>query len=367
MKIYNQLNVFKNVDYVILIPVIILIFWGVINIYSASINEYPNLYIKQIIVGIVGIFLMLFLSTIELRKLINISLILYGIGIMALLFVLIAGDMVLGAKRWINLGFFSLQPSEFMKVLVILTTAYYLSDKKSPISFIDGLVILLIASIPAFLTIIQPDLGTALTIIFPVIFIIFVYGIKKRYIFGALLVMIILSPYIWTHLKDYQKNRILAFINPEKDPLGTAYHIIQSKIAIGSGQITGKGFLNGTQSKLYFLPEQHTDFIFATIGEEWGFIATITILTIYMFLIGRILYWGIKIKDNTAKVVCFGAVAVLSFQAFINIAMTLGIAPVVGITLPFLSYGGSSLLSFSILIGTVLSAVSTFRKEKIQF
>ncbi len=367
MRIYNQLNFFRNIDYLILFPVVFLIFWGVLNIYSASINEYPNIYMKQAVVGGVGIFLMIFLSTIELRKIINLSLILYILGIISLVIVLVAGDVVLGARRWINLGFFSLQPSEFMKVLVILVTAYYLSDRKSPISFFDSVVVLLIAVIPAILTILQPDLGTALTIIFPVIFIIFIYGIKKRYVMGAILLAIAVSPYIWAHLKDYQKNRILAFLNPEKDPLGTAYHIIQSKIAIGSGKLTGKGFLEGTQSKLYFLPEQHTDFIFATIGEEWGFIATISILTIYMILIGRIMYWGIKIKDSASKVVCFGAVAVLSFQAFINIAMTLGMAPVVGITLPFLSYGGSSLLSFSILIGIVLSAVATFKKEKIQF
>ncbi len=227
--------------------------------------------------------------------------------------------------------------------------------------------ILFIAFIPAILVVLQPDLGTALTILFPPAFIIFVMGIKKRYIFASLILILLISPFIWSHLKEYQKNRILAFLNPEKDPLGTAYHIIQSKIAIGSGMLTGKGFLHGTQSKFYFLPEQHTDFIFATIGEEWGFIATITILTLYTLLVLRILYWAIKIKDTAAKVVCYGAASLISFQAFINIAMTLGMAPVVGITLPFLSYGGSSLLAFCILIGIVLSAVSTFKKEKIQF
>lgn len=367
MRIYNPLGFLKNIDYFLFVPIIVLIFWGVLNIYSASINEYPNIYIKQGIFGILGILLMVFLSAIDLRKIVNFSIILYVIGIFSLIFVLVAGDVILGAKRWINLGFVSLQPSEFMKVIVILVIAYYLSDKKSPISIFDAIVIFFIAFIPAILTILQPDLGTAITILFPAVFIIFIYGIKKRYIITALIVVLALAPYLWNHLKDYQKNRILAFLNPEKDPLGTAYHIIQSKIAIGSGQITGKGFLKGTQSKLYFLPEQHTDFIFSVIGEEWGFLVSILVLTIYLFLVGRIFYWGLQIKDNTAKVVCFGAASILSFQAFINISMTLGLAPVVGITLPFLSYGGSSLLTFSLLIGIVLSAVSTYKKEKIQF
>ncbi len=367
MRIYEYLNVFKRIDYLLLIPVIILIFWGVINIYSASINEYPSLYLKQLIIGSVGIFLMLIISSIDYKKIVNTAPYIYIAVVILLFLVLIAGDVILGAKRWIKVGGFAVQPSEFSKIAVILLSAFYLSDKRYPISIFDAVIVFIIALIPSILTLIQPDLGTAITILIPVIFIVFLFGINKKYILLVFVISFLLSPLIWKNLKDYQKERIIAFLNPENDPLGSAYHIIQSKIAIGSGELTGKGFLEGTQSKLYFLPEQHTDFIFATIGEEWGFLASILIVTVYLFISLRILIWGNRVKESSGKVICFGVASLLLFQAFVNISMTLGMAPVVGITLPFLSYGGSSLLTFSILIGIVLSVISTFKKEKVHF
>ncbi len=367
MKIYEHLNFFKRLDYFLLIPTIAVILWGVLSIYSASINEYPNLYKKQLVIGTVGILIMLFLSSIDYRKIVNLSIYLYLAVISMLILVIIAGDVVLGAKRWIKIGGFAVQPSEFSKIAVILLSAFYLSDRKYPISFFDALVVFTIALIPAVLTLVQPDLGTAITIMIPAVFVIFLFGLKKKYIISVAILFTLLSPVIWNHLKDYQKERIIAFLNPSSDPLGSAYHIIQSEIAIGSGGLTGKGFMHGTQSKLYFLPEQHTDFIFATIGEEWGFFVSLLLLTVY-FLIGiRIFLWGKKIKDSSAKVICFGVASLLIFQAFVNISMTVGMAPVVGITLPFLSYGGSSLITFSILLGIVLSVISTHKKERLQF
>ncbi len=367
MNAYEYMKFTKRIDFLILIPVIFLIFWGIINIYSASINEYSNLYIKQLIFGIVSVLILLIFIFIDYRKILNYSIHLYIIGITSLVFVKFFGITILGAKRWINLGFVNLQPSEFMKFIVLMVVAFLLENKTLPISLKDALKIIGIGLLPAYLTLIQPDLGTALTIMFPIIFIIFLAEIDKKYIFGAVSIIIVLSPFVWNHLKDYQKNRILAFINPDADPLGSAYHILQSKIAIGSGMIFGKGYLEGTQSKLSFLPEQHTDFIFATIGEEWGFVVSFLLITVYLILVLRIFYWGSVIKNLSGKFICYGAGGLLFLQSFINIAMTLGFAPVVGITLPFLSYGGSSLLTFSLIIGLVLSVVSTYKKERLQF
>ncbi len=367
MNIKDYYKFIKRVDIFILIPVLFLIFWGTLSIYSASLHEYGNLYLKQLFFAIISVFIILTFIFIDYRKLLNYSIHLYIIGILSLIYVNLFGLTVLGAKRWIKLGFFTLQPSEFMKFVLLLIIPFMLQNTTLPISIKDTLKVFFITAIPAYLTLIQPDLGTAITLFLPFVFIIFLAEIPKKYIFGTISAVILLIPFLWNHLKDYQKNRILAFINPDADPLGSAYHILQSKIAIGSGMIFGKGFLHGTQSKLYFLPEQHTDFIFASIGEEWGFIVSFLLVTLYFVLTMRIFYWGYKIKNLPGKFICYGAAGLLSTQAFINILMTLGLAPVVGITLPFLSYGGSSLLTFSLIVGLVLSVVSIYKKERLQF
>ncbi|WP_293442422.1 rod shape-determining protein RodA [Persephonella sp.] len=354
-------------DPYILLPVIFLIIWSIINIYSATIHEYKNLYMKQALYGTVGMLILLILPKVDYRKIVNISPFIYLIGVLSLVVVIFAGTTILGAKRWISLGLFTIQPSEFMKFVLIITTAYILGSGKEKVNTKKMITAGLIAGIPFFLTMKQPDLGTAVTLLIPVAVMLFVGGLSKKIIYGVIVVSILSSPFIWDHLKDYQKKRITAFINPEADPFKSAYHILQSKIAVGSGQITGKGFLQGTQSKLFFLPEQHTDFIFATIGEEWGFILSSLILLIYLILGLRIFYWGIKVKDPEGKYICFGAGSLILVQAFINIAMTIGLAPVVGITLPFLSYGGSSMVTFSLIVGIVLSVIRFHKIEKLHF
>jgi len=358
---------FSGYDPYIFISVVFLILWSIINIYSATIHEYKNLYLKQAFYGIIGIGILLLLPRIDYRKIVNISPLIYLIGVLSLLAVIFAGTTILGAKRWISLGVFTIQPSEFMKFILIITTAYILGSKKEKIDTKKALITVFIAGVPFFFTAKQPDLGTAITLLIPVAVMLFVGGLSKKIIYGAVIAGILSSPFIWDHLKDYQKKRITAFINPEADPFKSAYHILQSKIAVGSGQITGKGFLQGTQSKLFFLPEQHTDFIFATIGEEWGFVFSSIILLIYLVLGLRIFYWGIKVKDPEGKYICFGSGSLILIQAFINIAMTIGLAPVVGITLPFLSYGGSSMVTFSLIVGTVLSVIRTHESQKLYF
>ena len=357
----------KNLDLTIIVPVILLILFSVISIYSATYGDTDIYWKKQLIFGILSIFLILIFTFIDYKKILNLAPYLYIIGILMLIYVKFFGITILGAKRWINIGIGTIQPSEFMKFIIIITVAYMLHTVKLPIKWKDVLKILAVIAIPFVLILKQPDLGTALSILFPIIFILFLAEIDKKYIIGVILAILVASPFIYSSLEDYQKKRIKALFNPEADPTGVAYHLIQSKIAIGSGGLYGKGFLQGTQSKLLFLPEKHNDFIFASISEEWGFVISITLVLIFFYLGVKILYWGQKVKDKPAKFICYGVGGLISTQAFVNIAMTMGLAPVVGITLPFLSYGGSSLLSFAIMIGLVSSIVREYKEKKLQF
>ncbi|MBX0312900.1 MAG: rod shape-determining protein RodA [Sulfurihydrogenibium sp.] len=365
---FNLFKKIKQTDLIIYLLTAFLLIWSVINIYSASYHEYSNLYIKQIVFVSIAFFIITFLPfLIEYRKFGYISFYLYLVSIILLILVKLFGVSILGAKRWINLGFFQLQPSEVAKFSMIIFSAYFISNTKLPLSFKDFLKIMGLSAIPFMLIYSQPDLGSAILVVLPVLVMVFLAKFNIKYIIGFVLTGIILSPFIWTHLKDYQKNRIIAFLNPESDPKGTAYHIIQSKIAIGSGMLTGKGYLQGSQSKYYFLPEQHTDFIYATIGEEWGFVVSFLILTVYFILSLRIFYIGMKTNELFGKFLCYGIASIIGFQAFINIAMNVGMAPVVGVPLPFLSYGGTALIMFSLMIMMVLNIEYINKKEGFRF
>ena len=362
-----MIQTIKNLDLTIIIPVILLIIFSVISIYSATYGETNIYWKKQLIFGVLSIIVILVFTFIDYKKVLNLAPYFYIFGILMLLYVKLFGITILGARRWINIGIGTIQPSEFMKFIIIITVAYMLHTAKIPITWKDVLKILIVIAIPFILILKQPDLGTALSLLFPIVFILFLAEIDKKYIIGSILTILIASPFIYSSLEDYQKKRIQALFNPEADPTGTAYHLIQSKIAIGSGGLYGKGFLQGTQSKLLFLPEKHNDFIFASISEEWGFVVSITLVLVFFYLSVKILYWGQKVKDKPAKFICYGVGGLIAVQAFVNIAMTMGIAPVVGITLPFLSYGGSSLLSFAMMIGLVSSIVREYKENKLQF
>ncbi|NPA12395.1 MAG: rod shape-determining protein RodA, partial [Aquificae bacterium] len=321
----------QSYDWLIIGATIFLIFWSVLNIYSATLYEGTSHFKKQAFFGIIGILIIFLLPLINYKKLVNLSVFIYLIGVGLLVAVMFIGATKMGAKRWINLGFFSIQPSEFMKFVMILVSAYILGQNKEKTDLKTVLILLIFTAIPFILIVKQPDLGTAIAMLIPVAGAIFVSGLDRKIIIGATVGFIASLPLIWQHLKDYQKERIIAFLNPEADPFKSAYHILQSKIAVGSGQLTGKGFLKGTQSKFLFLPEQHTDFIFATIGEEWGFVVSALIVFIY-FLIGtRMIYWSFKVRDIEGKLICVSAATLIITQAFINIAMNIGLAPVVGI------------------------------------
>jgi rod shape determining protein RodA len=281
----------------------------------------------------------------------------YILGILLLLFVMFFGVSASGSKRWINLFIMNLQPSELMKIAVIVCFARYYhriqsSDIQSYKYLLQPIILLLI---PCYLVITQPDLGTAILIAGSGLAIIWLAGLNLKYFVYSGLILMVSLPFVISILKPYQKSRILTFFNPERDPLGAGYQIIQSKIAIGSGGFLGKGFLQGTQSYLEFLPEKHTDFIFTLFSEEFGFVGSIILIFLYALLIYRIIRIGFLSRSFFAKLYCFGFASALFLYIFVNIAMVLGLLPIVGAPLPIMSYGGSSMLSIMLGLSIVMS------------
>ena len=262
-----------------------------------------------------------------------------------------------GSTRWINLGFINLQPSELMKVALIVFLARYYN--KIPFDSVNHIKFIIIPTlalfIPVTLVLKQPDLGTATLIALSGIFVVWMAGFRIKYFIYTSLTLICLAPVVISFLKPYQKLRILSFLNPERDPLGAGYQLIQSKIAIGSGGLLGKGFLQGSQSYLDYLPEKHTDFIFTLFSEEFGFIGSLIILVIYVLIIYRIIAIGQLSKGNFAKLYCFSFAAAFFIYVAVNMSMVLGLLPVIGAPLPIMSYGGSSMLAMMIGLGIVMS------------
>ena len=286
------------------------------------------------------------------------SYIFYFIIILLLIWVSVYGIKVSGSQRWMNLYFIVLQPSELMKIGIILCLAkYYHRLKIDDVnSFTSIIIALTIIIVPIIFVISQPDLGTSVLIASSGLIILWLGGVKIKYFFYSFVTFLISLPFIISFLKPYQKLRILTFLDPDRDPLGAGYQIIQSKIAIGSGGLEGKGFLKGTQSYLDFLPEKHTDFIFTLFSEEFGFIGSIIILIIYSIIIMRIIRIGVISRSNFAKLFCFGFAFGIFIYIFVNLSMVLGLLPIVGSPLPIMSFGGSSMMATMIGFGIVLSA-----------
>jgi len=347
---------------------ILIIVLGLIALFSASYGNArvsQKVFYDQLICSGLGLIGMWYLSRLDYRKFYDLAYVFYAINIILLIWVLAAGRNALGATRWLEIGGVNFQPSEFMKVSLIFALSRYLSNRRPTLSFgffsrtqviIKDLIIpFLLTLIPMALIFKQPDLGTALLLFGMFVMIIFVSGLEYRYIFSFLSICAALVPFGWHFLKQYQKDRLLVFLNPNIDPLGAGYTIIQSKIAIGSGQLFGKGWLSGTQSQLNFLPERHTDFIFSVIGEEWGLVGGILLIGLYFLLINCSLTIAGQIKDKFGTFVAVGIVSILSLQVIINLGMVMGLFPIVGITLPFVSYGRSSLVKSVIMIGFLLN------------
>jgi rod shape determining protein RodA len=294
---------------------------------------------------------------VDYRHLGKLSYWVYLLSIILLVAVMFAGKMVYGSRRWLALGPLTFQPSELVKIAIILVLATYFHRRPQmeAMRLKDLIFPGILVMVPVALIIKQPDLGSGILVALVAASIILFVGVNWRTLMGCALTMFLLSPLIWHFLKDYQRQRVLTFLNPEKDPLGAGYHILQSMIAVGSGQIWGKGFLEGTQSQLYFLPEQHTDFVFSVFAEEWGFVGSTVLL---LFFTGLAL-WGLSVardcKERFGHLLALGVTALIFWQIFINLCMVTGFLPVVGIPLPLFSYGGSSLVTTLLAVGFLLN------------
>ncbi|MBF0328904.1 MAG: rod shape-determining protein RodA [Nitrospirae bacterium] len=362
----------KNFDWLTFAIIIALALIGISTIYSATrppagVGEHSDFYLKQILwltISIAALFVVVFF---DYRWFYKFAYPLYGIGLMLLTIVLFAGRTSLGARRWLNIGPLSFQPSEFFRMMFIIAFSAYLVNRGEELKGrLPASAIFVFALFPMILVIKQPDLGTAILLSALFVSLSLAKGISRRIMTAILVIGLVSIPFFgniaWDGLKDYQKNRLIAFIDPEVDPAGIGYHIAQSKISIGSGGLTGKGYLKGTQGPLRFLPEKHTDFIFAVFAEEWGFSGSIFLVGIYLTLFLRGIDTAMKAKDEYGRLLATGVTSMFFVYFTVNIGMTLGMTPVVGVPLPFMSYGGTSLLSNFIAAGILIS-VRTRRFE----
>ncbi|SDF21331.1 rod shape-determining protein RodA [Sporolituus thermophilus] len=361
----------KNLDYTVITVTVLLIMISLVIIGSATHINTPSedryWYVQRqglfALINFVLIFIMLHFDYKVLSKYANI---LYVFNLVMLLAVMFVGTSALGAQRWIQIGPITLQPSEFSKLIMIICLAHMLDKRMNKLNtFKDIIPVFIFVGVPFLLVLKQPDLGTSLVFLAILFGMLFIAGISIKHLLAIFGAGAAFMPIFWHFLKDYQKKRLIVFMDPSVDPLGSGYHIIQSKIAIGSGMLFGKGLFAGTQSQLNFLPENHTDFIFAVIGEELGFVGAVAILLLYFIL----LYRGVKIaaaaKDNFGTLLAAGITSMLTFHVLVNVGMTAGIMPVTGIPLPLMSYGVSSLTTNLMSIGLLLNIY--MRRQKILF
>ena len=360
-RLNNEITLFqkiKNLDYILLISVILLSVLSVFVMYSTDGGEIL-FHTKNHFVKLAVFFpLMIFVAFFNIKFWHNFSYIIYLIVILLLIYVSFFGIKSSGSQRWMDLYLFVLQPSELMKIAIIMCLAKYFHRIKieNVNSFTSITIVLSIIIIPIIFVISQPDLGTSILIALSGLIILWLGGMRIKYFIYSFITFLISLPFIISFLKPYQKLRILTFLDPDRDPLGAGYQIIQSKIAIGSGGLNGKGFLKGTQSYLDFLPEKHTDFIFTLFSEEFGFIGSVGLLILYSIIIFRIVRIGAISRSNFARLFCFGYAFAIFIYIVVNLSMVLGLLPIVGSPLPIMSYGGSSMLATMIGFGIVLSA-----------
>jgi rod shape determining protein RodA len=362
---YNRLNSdqsffqkIKNLDYILLFCILALSTLSFFIMYSTDGGEFLY-HSKSHLTKLVTFFiLMLVISFFNIKFWHLCSYFLYIAIILLLVWVSVYGLKISGSQRWIDLYFLVLQPSELMKIGIILCLAkyYHRVSIEKVNSFLSISIALSIILIPIFFVLSQPDLGTSILIVTSGLIVLWLGGVKIKYFFISFITFLISLPFIITSLEPYQKLRILTFLNPDRDPLGAGYQIIQSKIAIGSGGFSGKGFLQGTQSYLDFLPEKHTDFIFTLFSEEFGFVGSVGLLLLYTIIILRIIQIGSISRSNFARLFCFGFAFAIFIYITVNLSMVLGLLPIVGSPLPIMSYGGSSMLATMIGFGIVMSA-----------
>lgn len=353
----RMINSIKKIPYFPVLMFLLIAAFGLAMLYSGTYGANESRLTKQLIRLGIGFFLMIAMSSIKEKTFHHLSFVIYIMGVILLLAVHTMGYIGMGARRWINLGVITIQPSEVMRVglILVLTRCFSslsIEDLNNPKSL--GMPIIL-TIIPFLLVLKQPDLGTAMLMMLSTLFIFFMAGISMWYfvILGSVVASCI--PLFWSLLHEYQKKRILIFLNPESDPTCSGYHVIQSKIAIGSGGLLGKGFTHGTQSQLDFLPEKQTDFIFTMFCEEFGFLGAVILIALYCILLVYNLRLAFNAKGNFAKLTIFGFTCSFFLYFFINMAMVMGLVPVVGVPLPLFSYGGSALITLMISQGIIIA------------
>lgn len=357
----------EGADIKLLFAVIISVIFGIVMINSATMSMGSAKYVLvQSLAFIIGLVAALIITFMDYALLKQLRFLAMGVGLALLVLVLILGfgREDTGTQGWINLGFVNIQPAEIAKVCFLVSFSAHVSRIKEDINSISNILLLLLHLIvPVALILLQPDMGTAMVFMFMFILMVFFAGISYKYILSAAGVGIVGALTAWfLFLKDYQKERFFSFLNPESDPLGAGYHIIQSKIAVGSGKLFGTGYGNGIQTQMGYLPEKQTDFIFSVICEELGFIGASAVIILLFFIICRIFINARRAKDSFGEMLCVGAGAMLLFHSIENIGMCINLLPITGIPLPFFSYGGSNMITSMIAIGIVLS-VSFHRKN----
>ena len=347
---------FKDTHWPFVISIVALSAIGILFIHSAVYYESGRFAVKQSCWVFLGLLVFLFVSRFSYRNFVGVSYLLYVVSLLLLAAVLVFGLAHSGAQRWLHLGPLVLQPSEFAKLATVLALANYLGSHPSWESGAHVLmVVLAMVAAPILLIVKQPDLGTSLLFIPLILVALFLWGIRYRYLITAGILGFLGIPLLWMGLKEYQKKRILVFLNPDLEPLGVGYTALQSRIAIGSGGFFGKGYLAGTQGQLEFVPEHHTDFIFCLIGEEWGYLGSLLLLVLYGVLFSSCFRVIQSTTDMKAKLLAGGVVTLLFTQVFINIGMSFGLMPITGLTLPLISYGGSSFVATAVSLGLILS------------
>ena len=344
-----------NWSFVLLISITASIGFGML--YSAANGSFDPWASRQMLRFVAGVFLMLIVAVIDIHVWLRYAYLIYLISLLLLLVVEFSGTIGMGAQRWIDLGVFTIQPSEIMKISIILLLArYFYASRLEDVSRISHLLMpILLMVIPAVLIVRQPDLGTSVLLIATGIAMLFVVGVRIwMFILGTFMTIGAIIPLWQFVLRDYQKARLLTFINPERDPLGAGYHILQSKIALGSGGLFGKGFMGGSQSHLSFLPEKQTDFIFTMLAEEFGLVGGLLLITLYILLLVYAFVMSLRCRSQFGRLIGIGVSTSFFLNVFVNIAMVMGLVPVVGMPLPLISYGGTAMLTLMFSFGLLL-------------
>src|ERR1043166_3928439 len=348
----------KDFDWSLLAAALLLSLISIVEIYSATMAQpSESFFLRQLAWVVVGVVVLFLVSAIDYHVISEHIPWLYVLAVGALLYTLVLGHRVSGSKSWVSLGKITIQPSELIKMVVVVALARYFAELRSSryMTLTQIVKACVICFVPMGLVALQPDLGTSLTFLPPIAVGLFIRGVRPAALISLMVGFVLVLPVSWLVLKPYQKERILTFLDPERDPLGKGYQVTQSKIAIGSGGLLGKGVFNGSQNRLGFLPTRHTDFIFSVVGEELGFVGVMLTLGLLGFIIFRSIYNAQTARDNLGLFIAMGVAGIYFFHLIVNVGMVIGLMPTTGIPLPFLSYGGASVLTAFIALGLVVN------------